>query len=158
MNFQKILSPIQFDDSNSVAALDLARRWSLGSKASIFLLHVIPSTPVLPARPGHRDRISTDEDAVRRELEKLAATHLRDAHYQIVVRAGDPAKMISLVARELGADMIIMSTHDHPALSHPSIGSIVERVEWEASCIVLTVYPRGLLGCRCDGRPPQSRS
>jgi nucleotide-binding universal stress UspA family protein len=141
LNFQKILCPIQFNDPHSLRALDLAQRWSLASKACIFLLHIIPSNPVRFARPGYRDLISSDEVVVRQALERLAAAHLRDAPYQIIVKAGDPAEMISLVARGFGIDIIIMSTHDYAALPHPPLSGIVEKVEREAPCIVLTIYP-----------------
>ena len=139
--FRKILSPIQFNDPNSLAGLDLAQRLASPTKARIFLLHVMPSTLIIPDLPGYCDLFATDEGAVRQELEKLAATHLRDVVYEIVVKTGDPATMIQLVAQELGTDVIIMPTHGRRGLSHFFMGSVAEKVVREAPCMVLTIRP-----------------
>ena len=140
-NFQKILCPIQFNDSNSTIALDLARHLALESKGRIFLLHVTPSKLVVPDLPGYRDLFPKDEQAVSEQLDKLAAPYLDKNSYQIILRTGDPAEMINLVARELGIDLIIIPTHGRRGLSHFVMGSAAERVIREASCMVLTIRP-----------------
>ena len=142
LNFQKILSPIQFDDPNSLAALELASQLALKSKARILLLHVMPSGLVIPDLPGYRELFATDEGAVRRELEKLAVSHLHDVPYEIVVKKGDPAEMIKLAAQELGADVIIMSTHGRRGLAYFFMGSVAQKVVREAPCLVLTIRPQ----------------
>jgi len=142
LNFQKILSPIQFNDPNSQAALELAGQLALKSKAQILLMHVMPSGLVIPDLPGYRELFATDEGAVRRELEKMAESHLHDVSYEIVVKKGDPAEMIKLAAQELGADVIIMSTHGRRGLSYFFMGSVAQKVVREAPCLVLTIRPQ----------------
>jgi nucleotide-binding universal stress UspA family protein len=140
LSFQKILSPIQFNDPISVDALRLARQLVSESKGRIILLHVIPNM-VTADLPGYRDLFATDESSASRELEKLAAAHLRDTCYQIVVKKGDPAEHIAGAAQELGADMIVMPTHNRHALSRFLMGSVAEKVVREALCPVLIVRP-----------------
>jgi universal stress protein A len=141
LNFQKILSPIQFNDPISVDALRLARQLVLESKGRIILLHVIPANMVTPDLPGYRDLFATDESSASRELEKLAASYLRDTSYQIVVKKGDPAEHITRAAQELCADMIVMPTHNRHALSRFLMGSVADKVVREALCPVLIVRP-----------------
>lgn len=127
-NFEKILAPIQFNDPNSVVALDLARKLVSERRGRVFLLHVTPSTLVVPDLPGYRDLFPTDEHTVSKKLEKLAAAHLNDASYQVIVKTGEPAEIIKRVAQELEVDVTIMSTHGRRGLSHFFMGSVAERV------------------------------
>ena len=138
---QKILSPIQFNDPNSLAALDLASQLASENSAEIFLIHVIPSGMVVPDLPGYQGLFAINEPAVQQELGKLAAAHVRGASYQLVVKTGDPAEMIKLAAQELGADIIVMSTHGRRGLAHFVMGSVAEKVVREAPCMVLTIRP-----------------
>jgi len=138
---QKILAPIQFNDPNSTVALEIARGLASDSKGRVFLLHVTPSKMVVPDLPGYREIYATDEPSVRNELQKLASQYLPDVPYEIIVKVGDPAEMINLVAREIGAQLIVMCTHGRKGLSHFFMGSVTEKVVREASCMVLTIRP-----------------
>ena len=141
--FQRILSPIQFNDPNSLAALDLVRQLASQSNGSIYLLHVVPSNLVTPDLPGYRDLFPRDEQAVRQELEKLAKARLQGGvSCHLIIKSGDPAEMTKIVAEELGADVIIMSTHGRHGLSHFFMGSVAERVVREAPCMVLSIRPK----------------
>jgi hypothetical protein len=53
MNFQTILSPIQFNDSNSLEALRMARRLAVENQARMVVLHVFPKL-VEPDLPGYQ--------------------------------------------------------------------------------------------------------
>jgi universal stress protein A len=141
LSFTKILSPIQFNDPISVDALRVARQLVSESKGCVLLIHVIPAGMVTPDLPGYHDLFATDEGSAARELEKLAAAHLHGTFYQIVVKKGDPADHIARAAKELGADMIVMPTHNRHALSRFLMGSVAEKVVREALCPVLIVRP-----------------
>jgi len=140
MNFQTILVPIQFNDSNSVEALRMARRLTAENHARMIVLHVIPRM-VKPDLPGYGDLFPKDEGEARRELEKLADAYLPDGSYEVMVKSGDPAQIINSVGREIGADLIVIATHGRRGLSHLIMGSVTEKVVREASCAVLTVRP-----------------
>lgn len=57
----------------------------------------------------------------------------------ILVRNGQPALEIVDVAKENGADLIIISTHGYGGLKHLWFGSIAEQVVRHATCPVLVV-------------------
>lgn len=141
LKFQKILSPIQFNDQNSLDALDLAHQLALESKSEILLLHVIPRGMVKPDLPGYQDLFADSERKVADELKKIAAKHLTGCPYQVVVKSGDPAGATVWVAQELGADLIVMATHGRRGLTHLVLGSVAEKVLREAPCLVLTMRP-----------------
>ena len=131
--------------------------------ANVTLLHVLPAhtgTDVyfIAGGPGAR----TDfEPALERRLgtstppqptvvlhdhNEAALTQLRDlmpASFQgpwgVDVAAGPPAETIVHVARERGADLIVMGTHGRTGLSHMLLGSVAEKVVRLAPCPVLTV-------------------
>jgi universal stress protein A len=145
-NFEKILSPIQFNDENSLGALDLAHQLALANRGRVFLLHVIPEGMVKPDLPGYQD-LFADEGKALEVLERIAAGHLSDCPYQVLVKSGNPAEIIKLVAEQIGADLIVMATHGRRGLAHFMLGSVAEKVIREAPCLVMTVRP-DLLGER----------
>ncbi len=56
-----------------------------------------------------------------------------------VVRQGEPYLEILSVARELGMDLIILSTHGRTGLARVLMGSTTEKVVRHADCPVLVV-------------------
>lgn len=59
----------------------------------------------------------------------------------ILIRHGKPASMIVSTAKELGIDLIVMSTHGRTGLGHVLMGSVAEKVVRHAPCPVLTIKP-----------------
>ncbi len=55
----------------------------------------------------------------------------------VIARAGVPYKEICRAARELSADLIVLTTHGYTGLKHVWLGSTAERVVRSASCPVL---------------------
>jgi universal stress protein A len=143
LKFQKILSPIQFNDQNSLDALELARQFAVKNKSEILLLHVIPRGMVKPDLPGYQDLFADSERKAADELERIATNHLTGCSYQVVVRSGNPAETILQAAQELGVDLIVMATHGRRGLTHLVLGSVAERVLREAPCLVLTKRSEG---------------
>jgi nucleotide-binding universal stress UspA family protein len=139
---RKILVPVVLaDKSRHVVqqAAWLARRL----RAEIILLHVVTplSYPASWLEDGHeitaRDlqahiiqRAQKDlDEAMEPELEGIAVTRL-------LVR-GDPAREIGNVARERGADLIVMSTRGEEFYSL-LLGSVTAKVLHETDCPVWT--------------------
>ena len=56
-----------------------------------------------------------------------------------LVRVGDPARLITEVARELGADLIVMSTQGLGADGRYALGSVALKVLMTAPCPVFLV-------------------
>jgi universal stress protein A len=57
------------------------------------------------------------------------------------VRSGRAHHVITEVAKEQKADLIVIATHGHSGLEHLLMGSTAENVVRHASCPVLTVRP-----------------
>ena len=56
-------------------------------------------------------------------------------------RAGDAAQTIVDIAKEIGAELIVMGTHGRTGLAHMLLGSVTEKVVRLTECSILTVRP-----------------
>lgn len=72
------------------------------------------------------------------ELDELARRPA-SVNVQTVLRTGDARDVILDVAREIGADLIVMGTHGRRGVRRALIGSIAESVVRTAPCPVLTI-------------------
>lgn len=123
-------------------ALDLARKYG----AELITLCVV----VDPAHFNMSELYSAgnvfaDLDKIRRDAlataEKVIEEHLAD-HPSVthrVICGKYPPKAIVDEAADLGADLIVMSTHGRTGLSHVLLGSTTERVVRCSSIPVLTI-------------------
>jgi nucleotide-binding universal stress UspA family protein len=137
----RILVPVDFSASSRKAlryAISFARQFD----SEITLLHVRP-LPYYPADlGGFPTTIPADEPSTRRIQARLDAdadlipSELRG---QKLLRVGSAYDEICNAARELNAELIIISTHGHSGLKHVVLGSTAERVVRHAPCPVLVV-------------------
>jgi len=58
---------------------------------------------------------------------------------QVLLKTGDAKDMINEAAVEVGADLIVMSTHGRTGVKRALLGSIAETVVRSAPCAVLTI-------------------
>jgi nucleotide-binding universal stress UspA family protein len=143
--FRRILVPTDFS-SCSDTALGLADRLAVDHGAELVVLHVVESGHVPLDAVIHPDGDSGLEVRTHmtrlgtRELERrLAALSSPADRRRLHVAEGPPAAAICEVARELGADLIVMGTHGRTGLSHLLMGSVAERVVRTAKIPVLTL-------------------
>jgi universal stress protein A len=125
-------------------ALEQAAGWATALGSSVDVLHVyeaplVELTPYHLAIPmqvldGVRDRARERLEALR---EKLAADGIEVA---VHLREGHPAEGIAAMARETGADLIVMGTRGNTGLKHVLLGSVAERTLRLAPCPVLTLH------------------
>lgn len=143
MNIRGILVPVDFSECSEKAfswALDLAEKW----KATITLLHVVPTPPYSPVVMGsyfdpsafERNLLADAENSARALLDRQAT---RSVPTGIKVCVGEPFHAICRIAEEEQFDMIIMGSHGRTGLPHIVLGSIAERVVRHAPCPVLVV-------------------
>jgi nucleotide-binding universal stress UspA family protein len=134
-----ILHPTDFSEC-SMGTFRLARALARDHGARLIVLHVttVPDLayegygpPGVPLSQG--DYL---EDA-RRSLEGLAAGPGIDC--ERLLKEGDPASEILRVAKETGADLVVMGTHGRSGLKHLLMGSVAEQVTRKASCPILTL-------------------
>lgn len=134
-SYRTILCGFDFS-AHALGALDEAARLARAHSARLIIAHVVDSRP-LP--PYQTDSIEAAEvDHARQALQtRLANAGLDDINWEIIVSAGAPWRELNDMARELGADLIIMGTAGLSGLDHLLLGSVTERVMRAAPCPVL---------------------
>jgi universal stress protein A len=143
LEYRTVLVPVDFS-ACSRHAFQYALRFASRHGSRIILLHVVEPV-VYPAELGFPSLAALPPQS---EYQQLAAARLSElqalavesaASVQTKVRVGQPYAEIARAARELNADLIIISTHGHTGLRHVLLGSTAERVVRHAACPVLTV-------------------
>jgi nucleotide-binding universal stress UspA family protein len=137
---KKLLVPIDFSDL-SKAALPWAASLATQFNAELVLLHVEEIFPIdyLLGRELMSHTMVPLMKQAKAELKDLAKGLCKttSANISAVVRAGKPFEEICHAAKELAADMIVLTTHGHTGLKHVWLGSTAERVVRHAHCPVL---------------------
>ena len=137
----KILVPVDFS-ANSRKAVAYASAFAKQFQASLTFLHVVQ------VNYAYGEFGAIDFSALEREMrtgaEKelgvlLATAKEAGLAAEAVIREGSPPRIIAEVARELGTDLLIISTHGYTGLRHVLMGSIAEHVVRYAPCPVLVV-------------------
>jgi universal stress protein A len=136
--FRKILAAVEFGDDNSLAACELAAKIALQNGGMLYLLHVIPDF-IAPMEGA-----VTDSDLIERAAKEKLKDIVRDyvpaeVRYEVLACVGEAASGVLMVAKNVGADLVVIGTHGRKGLSHLVLGSVAEKVVREASCAVLTL-------------------
>ncbi len=138
---KRILVPVDFSDC-AKKALQYAIPMAKQHDASLTLLYVLP-TQYAVGEFGGLDYASLEVElrvSGEKELAQLAVDEVRgEVPTNTILRSGPPALEIIEAARELPADLIIISTHGYTGLKHVMLGSVVEHVVQKAPCPVLVV-------------------
>jgi nucleotide-binding universal stress UspA family protein len=129
------------DGSESAdAAMAYAQSLAARDGASLVVAHAVEH--MLGPRAGGYP-VHVDEDQLRTKIERQTA-ELKEAGIAVSSReVGGPspgaAHMIADIAREVGADVIVVGTRGHTALSGLLLGSVTQRLLHVAPCPVLVV-------------------
>lgn len=141
VRLKRIVVPVDFSEV-SAQALPYAAAFGKAFDAEIILLHVweprfLPlDVGSLPLSADDRE----DDDLTEKYLKHLRYEVLdKDLRVRTVLRNGVPFREITRLATNLGADLIILTTHGHTGLKHVLLGSTAERVVRHADCPVLVV-------------------
>ncbi|MEQ2010420.1 MAG: universal stress protein [Limisphaerales bacterium] len=140
-SIHKILVPVDFSECSRKAlryAIPFAKQFG----ASLTLLFVTQINYAV----GEFGMIDSPlmEGQVREAAEKAMDKLMSEEVGDVVpatkqTRIGRPATEIAAAAKELDADLIIISTHGHTGLKHVFLGSVTENVARIAPCPVLVV-------------------
>lgn len=135
-SYSQVLAPVDFSDS-SIAALQQASAIAKLHDAQLTVMHVVE-----PRVPTPYDTLVESLDEVRdRAIETmdkfLANVELPQAPQHKTVVIGPADDQIVSVAREHGADLIVMGTVGRSGLGRLLLGSTTERVLRNAPCAVL---------------------
>jgi nucleotide-binding universal stress UspA family protein len=131
-----ILVPVDLSDVSD-RALQYATEMA-SSKEQIVALHV--AAPYVAIDPALIALI--DEEARRAEIEKSVRERFAGSEYRgirVEVIFGDPGTEITILAKKIGAGLIVMPSHGRTGLAHLLIGSVAERVVRHAPCPVLVL-------------------
>jgi nucleotide-binding universal stress UspA family protein len=147
VDLRKILVPVDFS-APAEMALQSALAFAARFGGSVTLLHVIDTGRVV----GELNEFGIGLTEIpRRAQERLALLASRSGDPALFgtveVRNGRPSRKIAEVSRELGMNLIVISTHGYTGLDYVLLGGTAERVLREARCPVLVVR-------RGDPRPP----
>jgi universal stress protein A len=140
--YETILVATDFSESAEHAleeATGLARRLD----ARIHLVHAYELPALLPGPEASAASAELDRsirESARTALEELAE-RVRSVSLEVAVEVGHgaPTEVITRIARERGANLIVMGTRGRSGLSHVLLGSVAERTVRTAPCPVLTV-------------------
>ena len=124
----------------SVEGIDLAK--ALG--AEILALNVVNEVVIASAvrqlgsdRKEVEDKLMAGGKKAVEDLKKMA--NAAGVKVDAIVRMGSPANMVIDVARNEGADLIVMGSHGESGASKLLIGSVVQKVLYWATIPVLVV-------------------
>jgi nucleotide-binding universal stress UspA family protein len=140
----KILVPLDFSPA-SMEALDYAVSLAKQFRAAIHLVHVHPPDEAA-AVPAAAHVLLQSAEAIERLNEELTGIHRQHVApfcpENCHIRPGRPYHEIIGLAREIAADLIVLSTRGHSGLKHLLLGSTAERVVRGAPCPVLVARKR----------------
>jgi nucleotide-binding universal stress UspA family protein len=144
--YQTILVPTDFSKS-SLAALEYALELA-ASDCRIVLCHVVDDVPLsygyvgtAALGPDLRRRMAEEaEEEILGYVPKELPPGVQVEHQ---ILHGVPFAAIIKLARDEGAELIVMSTHGRTGIKHALIGSVAEKVVRKAHCPVLVVRPEG---------------
>ncbi len=132
-----VVVPIDFSE-DSFTAMDVAGEM-VDEPSGLHVVHVLPVLE--PQDPGviwnqvdNESRSRHAADAMQKEL--AARGH---EGVQVAIRFGNPGHEIAHYAEEVGAELIVASSHGRSGLSHLLIGSVAERIVRWAKCPVLVL-------------------
>jgi nucleotide-binding universal stress UspA family protein len=129
MTHDKIVIAIDFSDTSIKAA-----KWASGlfaPKAAITLVHVVDP----PDQPPFARRLLPAADIVEAEAREYGATHLREvaallsaAQTRCEIRVGRPHEQITMLAADIGADLVVIGPHGDRPRPTKFLGTTAERV------------------------------
>lgn len=142
-HYRRVLCGIDFSPS-SLAGLEYAFSLAQETDAKLTLVHVVDRPDARAGSSGAPSAGGAGDQSVHRErlrdLESLVPLSVRDwCTPEPIIVAGRPHEAIVALARERGADVIVMGVHGRSTASLRLFGSTTNQVIRHAECPVLTV-------------------
>jgi nucleotide-binding universal stress UspA family protein len=143
----RILVPTDFSDASD-HAFGYATALAAQLGASLIVCHVYQlPTPLAGAElstlPSVLSTAAIDH-AARIGIQQAIARHAKlEVPVAAVVRPGDPELEIRAIAREVGADLIILGTHGRTGLMRALVGSVTDDVVHHSEIPVLVLHGEG---------------
>ena len=143
IRIKNILVPVDFS-ACSDKALRYAMPLAEQNKAAITLLHVMPS--YVTGGLSTVDYVQLRGEMRASAENQLSALAAQEGKESVEIRfrtaEGDAATEITLGAKRLLADLMVISTHGRTGLTRALLGCVAEHVVRQAPCPVLVVRER----------------
>ena len=143
--FERIMLPLDFSEHGD-RAVEYAVWFARMAGGTLHLVHVIanPADPMWePQEVPSWDLVPHSEKKARALLEATAQRCLPpDCRRECHVCQGDPHEKLIDVAKQINADLIVMSTHGRGGVAYLMLGSVAERTVRHAPCPVFVVRRR----------------
>ncbi len=137
-----ILVPTDFSETSDRAldyAIDLASR--IG--ASVVVMHAY-ELPIVGFPDGayiaSAEAATSIATAAQKGLDMTVASRMeRGVDLKKVLKQDAPWEAVNVVAKEVGADLVVCGTHGRKGLAHALLGSIAEKIIRTSDIPVLTI-------------------
>ncbi len=142
MKIKDILYPIDFSP-HSRGAIEYATQMAKTHDATIhFLFCAEPTYPL--AGPYVPVEACADNEAELEQLNQIipSAPEVPYKHHHLT---GSPSEEIVAFAKDMGIDLIIMTTHGRTGLKRALMGSVAEAVVRHADCPVLVLRSQAMV-------------
>jgi nucleotide-binding universal stress UspA family protein len=149
---RKILFPVDFSDSCRGASA-FAAAFAGRFQAELTLLHVVDTSVYMSPSAislGGFQSADLSQDVTKWARETLGTYSVDEfKHFDVrrTVVQGDPAQQIVSIAKQAGADLIMMPSHGLSAFRRYILGSVTAKVLHDADCPVWT-------GVHLENAPP----
>lgn len=141
-SLRKILIPIDFSKVSGTA-LPWGASLAVDPEAEVILLHVVQKFPIdyLLGRQSQKEIVTPLLQEAAAELQRMAErlSERTGLKASATIRYGTPFEEICLAAKQLGVDVITLTTRGNTGLKQLWLGSTAERVVRHARCPVLVV-------------------
>ena len=109
-------------------------------------LHITDEPPLVSTKILERE-LEKEEQELEREEERMLrrdVAEMESSNIRVhkIVREGDPAEEVVTVARDIGADLIVIGSHSHRTIWDVELGSTATKITKYAPCPVLIVSHR----------------
>ncbi|MDG2212538.1 MAG: universal stress protein [Verrucomicrobiota bacterium] len=139
VRLNRILVPIDYS-SNSEKAVRYACRFAEEFEATISALYVVPYEPPLVAAGLVPVGTVSYGKEWKKTLTRWGKQIIPDEYRgDFLVRQGNVSREICDTAKQVDADLVVISTHGETGFQHVLLGSTAERVVQRAPCPVLVV-------------------
>ena len=133
---------VAYDGSDGArAALDVAAGLAAAGGASLTLVRSVEGRGAVPGLPATPD--SDQVAKARHSLQAAVAELDPELGASPWVMAGPAGAAVLIVAKEIGADLIVTGSRGRGTVARTLLGSVSSHLVNEGPCDVLVVHPRG---------------
>jgi len=142
-----ILAALSTDGTGDCALLEAARIAAERKGSELHVVHVVAedgSTDSSDQLLALEHRLAREPVEIEQQIRRLQS--VLPSRVTAHLRAGEPSRSILQSAVDIGADLIVVGSHQRTRLEKMIVGSVAERVLRGAHCPVLVAVPKNYDG------------